>query len=269
MTTPTSYPNGQDNHHELYTKSISKALAILLTFDTEHPAQRVSDIAAKLQMNKSTVSRHLSTMLDKGYLDRDNDTGMYRPGMALITLAGIALHSNPVYRHAVPELQRLNMETGLHCNMSVPQDYEVIHLLSIGGDKTIELLTPIGHRHPMYCSAMGRAILANYAPQRIAQILSRDISFKYTDETKTSAMEITKALNYSRVQGYAAIYNELTPGKSSIAAPVFDHNREVVAAISLSGDSDDVNLSGREKALANAVKQAAGRISGKLGYFPR
>lgn len=72
-------------------KSVSKTLAILSTFDERTPMQRTSDIAARLGMNISTVSRHLNTLLDWGFLRRDDKTGCYYPGTQIISLAGAAL----------------------------------------------------------------------------------------------------------------------------------------------------------------------------------
>ena len=72
------------------TKSINKTLAILASFTDDAPQQRTTDIAAKLGLTVSTVSRHLGTLLDWGFLERDDMTGYYRPGSRIITLAGYA-----------------------------------------------------------------------------------------------------------------------------------------------------------------------------------
>ncbi len=215
------------------TKSISKALAILSTFDNYSPYQRLSDISAKLGLNTSTVSRHLSTMLDCGFLERDNDTGYYHLGVQVISLAGVALHSYEVYRHAYPVLQDLSHKLGLHCYLGIPRKNEVVHLLSIGEEHTIELLTPVGYHHPMYCSGMGRAILAHIPQEEATEILRADTSMVYAPDTKTNITEIERELKKISRYGYSVIVNELTAGKASIAAPIFGKRREVVAAISM------------------------------------
>ena len=68
-------------------KSVGKTFAILSTFNEATPIQRTSDIASKLHMNISTVSRHLNTMLDWGYLQRDDATGFYSLGLEIVALA--------------------------------------------------------------------------------------------------------------------------------------------------------------------------------------
>ena len=251
------------------TQSVEKALAILSTFSDACPHQRVTDIAEKLQLNISTVSRHLSTMLDCGFLVRDDLTGYYSLGVKIVTLAGIALHSQDVYRHAYPELLHLSQKTGLHCYLGIASGTEVIHLISIGGEETVELLTPIGYHHPMYCSAMGRAIMSQMPQDKVNSILDSDISMKYAPDTKTDRAEILKELALVKKQGYAVIINELTIGKASISSPVFNRNREPIAAISISGNIFTLNLKENEEFLSKQVRHSANKISGKMGFFPK
>ncbi len=99
-------------------KRVSKPLAILSTFNEVIPMQRTIDIAAKLHMNISTVSRHLNTMLDWGFLERDNSTGVYFWGLEIVALAGASLQNNDVYRHAYPELQQLSYKYGVHIQVA-------------------------------------------------------------------------------------------------------------------------------------------------------
>ena len=250
-------------------KSLDKALTILMTFTNDTPLQHVSDVAYKLHMNESTVSRHLSTMLDLGFVERDNTTGCYSLGMNLITLAGVSLHGHDVYRHAYPEVMRLCSETSLHCFFGIPFNSEIIHLISIGTDDTFDLFTPIGHHHPMFCSAIGKAILAAMPPDEAHKILLQQPMVPFAPETVTDISLIEKELKKTNVRGYATISNELTAGKASLAAVVLNRNRQPIGAVSICGSLMQLDLPTREKELATYVMRAANRISGKMGYFPK
>lgn len=127
------------------TKSINKTLAILSTFSDASPQQRTTDIATKLNLSISTVSRHLGTLLDWGFLERDDATGYYRPGNKIIALAGVTLQNNHIYRHAFPELRELSRTLNIHCHMSVPQGTSIIHLISLSCSNAQELMFPMGH----------------------------------------------------------------------------------------------------------------------------
>lgn len=261
--------SGDNQHKSTNTKSVSKAFAILSTFDETTPMQRTSDIAIKLNMNISTVSRHLNTMLDWGFLERDEDTGFYYPGMGIISLAGITLQNNDVFRHAFPELQIISHKYRIHSHMGVPRLTEVYHLISVCCENTSDLLIPMGHRHPMYCSAMGRAMLAYMPYSRAQDILKNSNIHTHTSHTKIDLGEINKELALTKKRGYCILKDELIEGKASLSAPVFDRNREPIAAISVSTSSHALSQLSREKELAKVVITAANKISCKLGYYPK
>ena len=252
----------ESRHKASKTKSVSKTLAILSTFDETTPMQRTSDIAMKLDMN-------ISTMLDWGFLERDDSTGFYYPGLEIVALAGAALQNNDVFRHAFPELQRLSYKYGVHGHMGIPRKTEVAHLISSSSERTMELFIPMGHRQPMYCCAMGRALLA-YMPYAKAQdILKNSDLQKRTPETKVDLWEISQELIHTKQKGYCLLLNELTEGKGSIAAPVFNRERLPIAAVSVSASAHSISQPQRERELAKAVMAVAGKISGKLGYYPK
>lgn len=265
----TMIQSAESNSKDSNTKSVSKTFAILSTFNEITPMQRTSDIAAKLHMNVSTVSRHLNTMLDWGLLERDHSTGFYFVGLSVVALAGTALQNNNVFRHASPELQKLSNKYNVHSHMAVPRKLDIIHLISNCCESTTDLLIPMGHSHPMYCSAMGRAILAYLPSAKAQEILKNSNLQKYTSETKTDLRQINQELLYTKHKGYCILINELSEGKGSIAVPIFDRNRIPIAAISVSSSARSFSQPQRELELGKAVKTAAGKISGKLGYYPK
>ena len=259
----------EGSHKGSNAKSVSKTLEILSTFNELAPEQRTSDIANKLHMNISTVSRHLNTMLDWNFLERDDSTGYYSLGLEIVALAGAALQNNDVYRHAYPELQQLSYKYGVHSHMGVPRAVDVVHLISICCENTMELLIPMGHCHPMYCSAMGRAIMAYQSSGEVQRVLRDSDLKKFTPETKVELQEIQQELARTRQRGYCMIFDELSENIGSLAVPIFDRNRNPVAAISISASAHSLSQPQRERELAKAVTTAAGKISGKLGYYPK
>lgn len=249
-------------------KSVSKTLAILSLFTEGERMLRTSEIAERLHMNISTVSRHLNTLLDGGFLERDDATGYYYPGLEIVTLAGVALKSKSIYRHAYPELQQLSFNMKVLSHLSIPDGNEIVHLVCCCCEDKTELLYPLGHRQPMYCAAMGRAMLAYLPEEEALRILKSSNLQKYTPETQTDLRGILESLRIVRSKGYCATNNQLHMGKGSIAAPVFDWTRKPVGAISISTQSHRLLAQVDEERFARMVTLVAGKISGKLGYYP-
>ena len=250
-------------------QSVNKTLAILSTFNEATPMQRTSEIAARLGLHISTVSRHLNTLLDSGFLSRDDDTGYYYPGIKIVSLAGITLQNTDVYRHSYSEIQALAHSAKVYSHMSIPDGTDIVHLICISGKSSNDLMIPMGHRHPMYCSAMGRIILAYMPKDQVSSILKRSHLEKHTAETLISEPEICQEIEKARKQGYCVLQNELTHGVASVAAPVFNRSRIPVAAISISTSIWRLDQPQSERELSKAVISAANNISGKLGYYPR
>lgn len=153
--------------------------------------------------------------------------------------------------------------------MGVPRGTDIVHLISSSCEKTMDLIIPMGHRHPMYCSAMGRAVLAYLPASKVQEIIKRSELLKLSEETKIDPEEIKQELVRTRQKGYCVLINELIDGQGSIAAPIFDRNRNPLAAISVSASENRLCDPAQEKLLAKHVLAAATRISSKMGYYPR
>lgn len=250
------------------TKSVGKTLAILTTFTPATPVQRTSDIAAKLGMSISTVSRHLNTLFDAGFLGRDEKTGCYHLGIRILELAGVATQESEVYRYSYSELHKVAFEHNIHCHMAIPYEEDIIHLVSAQSESTKALFIPMGHRQPMYCTAMGRAMMAFMPQNRVMEILKMSDLKKRTDYTKVSVKDIERELDLARKGGYCILREELSDNKASIAAPIFDRYREPIAAISVSTSRTALEHPERERELIKVVRSASSKISGMLGYFP-
>lgn len=259
----------KDNSDSAGNKSLIKALSILSTFDASTPMQRTSDIALRLNMNISTVSRHLNTLLDWGFLERDDMTGFYSAGYKIIALAGAALQNNDVYRYASVELPKLSMRCNIHSHMGIPRMGCIVHIISNSCEKTSDLLMPMGHCQPMYCSAMGRAILAFLPQNKSSEILKNSNRQKYASETKTELNDLKNELKRAHKDGYAIVINELNDDTASLAAPIFDRNGTPIAAISVSTSARSLSRVERQRELAQEVVHTANKISAKIGYFPK
>lgn len=116
---------------------------------------------------------------------------------------------------------------------------------------------------------MGKAILGFLPLDEAHALLCEQPLQRYAPDTILDIREIEKELRKVRSQGYATISNELTAGKSSIAAPIRDRSRKIIGAVSISGSISQMDLLSKEKALAKMIIGTASKISGKMGYFPK
>jgi DNA-binding IclR family transcriptional regulator len=247
-------------------QSVERALSILNCFTDSEPQLRVGDLARRLGLPQSTVSRLLTTMEALEFIERDPLTGMVRPGLQLVTLAGVSLNQIPVQRQAQTELSLVASELGLAANLAILRDDEIFYLTTFQGPKAPKQFTMIGKRNPVHCTAIGKTLLA-YLPDDEREALLQRIEYpRHTPYTASSPDQLRSMLALVRQQGYATEREELALGRACVAAPIRDSTGKVIAAASISGPLSALALDRREPELVARVIEMTDRISWNLGW---
>lgn len=123
----------------------------------------------------------------------------------------------------------------------------------------------IGTRRPVYCSAIGKALVAFLPEPELTELLTSLTFERRTSQTITNVDRFRRELVRVRELGYAVDNEEFEEGLRCLAAPIFNHRGRVIATIGISGPTHRLN-SETMPALAEAVKDAAAAISRELGY---
>ncbi len=249
------------------TQAVERALAALLCFTDAEPKLRVSDVARRVGLTQSTVSRLLTTLEALGFVERDVRAGAYQLGPTLVTLAGIALNQSEVRRQAVAELSEIATTLGLAANLAVLREDAIFYLATVEGPRAPKAFTMIGKRNPLHCTGIGKALLAHLPEPDRTAIVERLSYPRFTPNTIGVPDELLADLDRIVARGYALEREELAFGRACVAAPIRDASGVVLAALSISGPLSALDLDRREAELASYVIEAADRVSHKLGYL--
>ncbi|MCP8970501.1 IclR family transcriptional regulator [Ectobacillus ponti] len=244
--------------------SVKNALSLLRCFTLETPEWKVTDLAAHLQLGKSTVSRMLTTLASEGFVQKNPETHKYRLGLTILHLNTVAVSCLEVSREALPVLTRLVQETGETAHISVLQDDAVVYLNKVECKHPVKILTHVGRQNPAHCTSSGKIILAHQSEQRVDAFIAKGLQ-KYTPNTVTDPQDFKAMLQKAKKQGYAISMEEINEGVGSIAAPIRDYTGRVVYAVSVIGPVHRMNP--HEPSILHRVKLAAHEISERLGYF--
>lgn len=245
-------------------QSVERAVAVLKLFGESEPELGVSELARRLQLHKSTVSRLLSTLEAGGFVKQDARSGRYRLGLQLATLAGLALTQYELRDVARPLLQELAIETGETTTVSVIDGMEAVNIDQVLAPQPVKHLGWIGRRLPLHCTAAGKPLLAHLPSSTVERYLTRPLA-SYTARTVTSPELLRRELERIRAQGFAVGQEEYEADLSAVGSAVRDHRGDVVASITVSGPSFRLSPH-RLVQLGNTVRQAAERISAQLGH---
>lgn len=243
-------------------QSVSRAIQIIRCFEN-YEELGVTEISKMVELHKSTTFGLISTLEVNKLLEKNDYTGKYRLGLELFRLG---TKVNSTLRHlAIPYLEQLVKMYQETVNLVVIDDLSVIYLEKVESTRSMRISTMVGGRLPLYCTAVGKAIMANMPMEELNRMLSRMEFTKYTDKTVYDTKSILETLEKAKSNGYAEESEELEIGLSCVAAPIYNHFNNPFAAISLSGPTFRMNESFR-KEISVTLKQFTQEISKKLGY---
>jgi IclR family pca regulon transcriptional regulator len=252
-----------------YSQSLERGLAILGCFTPSRPVLGIADIADDLGMSRSTTHRYVITLVALGYLEQ-GASRKYRLGLRVTDLGMSALNSTGLREHAHPYLEELRQRTSYTTNLGVLDGTDVLYVDRVRsyrrGQSTIDLNLHPGSRLPAYCTAMGKLLLANLPESEQRDLIAAMKLTKRGPNTITSKKALREELDEVLAAGFAVNDQELAAGLYSIAAPVRNEAREVVAAVNLSAHSSMISLEEMVDALGPHLVSTADRISARLGY---
>lgn len=238
-------------------QSIERAFTVLSALSTG-PAG-VTDIADRVGLPKSTVSRLLSTLESIGAVEQISAGGEYRIGWTMLELAASARPGRSLISVARPHLVELNRRTGESAGLSIPDGLEMLYLDQVNPDSELQVRDWTGHRIPMHAVPSGQVVLAN--DERLVERITAAPMQRFTAHTITSARQLRARLREVSDLGYAMAVEEFADGLNSVAAPVRDREGRVVAALHVYGQADRVPGERTVEELGTLVREAASRIS--------
>jgi DNA-binding IclR family transcriptional regulator len=244
--------------------AIQHAIAVLSAFSAGEPLLGVNEIARRIRLHKSTVSRILATLQDAHLVERDPASGRFTLGAGIVALAGPLLANLNVREVAQPYLRQLADETGESVSLSIWNHGEAVNVDQVFGPGLIQHIAPVGSRNPAHCTATGKLFLACAPPDEVRAILGRGFP-RFTERTIGDAETLLLELERVRTNGYAINDRELADNLIAVAAPVRDHRGQVVAAVGVSAPAFG-DVPARLDQFAVLVKATAAGISRRLGY---
>jgi len=244
--------------------AVGKAFAILDAIG-QRGQIGISDLAAQLDMSKTTVHRFLQTLRGLGYVEQEGDTERYRLTIQLFQLGALALENVDLVREADKEMRLISQQTRETVHLGAFDEDSIIYIHKIDADYGLRMQSRIGRRNPLYSTAIGKVLLAWRDPAEAREILSHVEFKKSTSKTLASAEAVLNILPNVREQGYGEDDEEQEEGLRCLAVPIFDRLGHVAAALSLSFPSIRCGADTRTHYIA-LLKHAGAAISVRLGY---
>jgi DNA-binding IclR family transcriptional regulator len=247
--------------------SLSRGLQILYLLAEETGPLGVTDIAGRLSVDPSTSYRLLAT-LEKHKFIRQESNKKYTLGFGVVTIASALLRQIDVAAIATPYLRELMTSTGESAHVAIADGNRAAFVAQASAPGMLRVDNPLGSHEPLYCTAVGKALLAEAEPLRVRTLIGSAPLTRYSPNTITNLEMLMTELQRTRDRGYGFDDEELHPGVRCIAAAVRDHSGAIVAAVGISAPASRLTRE-RTAALVAAVQQTAVDLSAELGYSKR
>jgi DNA-binding IclR family transcriptional regulator len=245
----------------LFASTLARGLEVLTTFRAGNPSMNLPEIAAAAGITKSAAQRFAFTLETLGYLRKDPQSKRYQLTPRTLSLGLGYLQTNNLIDRASPYLHQLNRECHESCNLSEPDDHQMVFVARFPSHNQVMIPMPLGLSLPMYCTASGRAYLSRLPVQFCASLLDAMPRSAHTHATITELDALMDKIAEARDDGYSSIEGEYFLGDISLAAPIVDTVGMPLGAINISVPASRWSLDEARKAFAPALIHTAHAIS--------
>lgn len=213
-------------------KTTGTALRILEVLQ-ELEGAGIAEITSKVDCSKSTVYKHLNTLVDERYVVKED--GKYYVGLRFLRFGEHARKRRKLYHIAKPEMESLAEETGEMSNLLVEENGRGVLLNRESSANAVSLDTDVGKEVYLHSTANGKAILAELPRERVEEIVDRHGLPKATEQTTTDRGNLFDQLETIRERGWAVDDEERLEGLRCVAVPIVAPNGPILGALSVSG----------------------------------
>jgi DNA-binding IclR family transcriptional regulator len=265
VTSPMEFDRAAAGARDQYRiQCLNRAIQLLDLVGECDDLPTLATVCQYTGLHKSTAHRLLMVLERSGMIERTEDN-RFRLGMKLYELGIRALDQVDLRARVRPHFRRLSAQVRETIHLGVLQKASVVYLEKM--DPNARSVCPgssTGSSNPVYCTAMGKAMLA-YLPPEAADTVIAGIRFRrFTPNTLGSECELREALERIRRRGYAVDDEEIEEGVRCIGAPIFSAGGIPIAAVSVSGPVARIT-SLRASGIAECLLRCCRDISGSLG----
>jgi len=250
-----------DGPYQLH--SLDRAVSVLEVLGESDAPLSLAEICHRMGLHKSTAHRSLMVLERSALIERTQEN-RFRLGLKLYELGNRAVEQIDLRARVQPYFRRLAAQVGETVHLSVLQKTSVVYLDKVEPNRRVCMSSKIGTSNPVYCTSMGKAMLAFQPIETIEQIAAKIRFVRYTPKTLCTREALLKALERVRRRGYAIDDEEIELGVRCIGAPIFNEKHRAIAAVSVSGPASRITAQS-VPVFAEHLLRCCREISASLG----
>lgn len=248
--------------------SVEKVIQIIECLAKSGEPMRLNDLSQKVGMPDSTVLRIVNTLVQKGYAYQEENTHRYALTLRFASIGQMVSNTLQIRDIVKPYLKKLSSLSGESTCLAIEEEMEVIYIdVEDGVDGMLKIMQRIGKRAPLHATGVGKLFLSQYSPEKLQRMAEVKGLAPLTEHTLTTLKALRVAIEKIKTQGYAMDDEECELGARCIAAPLYNYENKIIAAISITGPSLRIHDEKMEQ-LKTLILETSQTISQQLGYHP-
>ncbi|MEP2920835.1 MAG: IclR family transcriptional regulator [Sulfitobacter sp.] len=245
---------------------LNKSVALMDALSRAEGAVRFVDLVKSAGLPKSTSHRLLASLVREGLVSFDERTQKYSLGLKLMTWASRTWNNIDVANVAVEEMELLHAQVGEQVSLAVRDGMNVVYVRATDSNQKLNITaSQIGDREAAHCTAVGKVMLA-FLPDAVLQEFLGTIELhRFTEHTITAPELFSAQLSKIKQTGFAYSDREQHDLIRGIAAPIYDFEGRVIAALNVWAPVFRVEAD-TLLGWADPLMHTAARISQKMGH---
>jgi DNA-binding IclR family transcriptional regulator len=248
-------------------QTLDRAFAVLDLLASSSALLAVAEVVDALHLHKSTAHRLLKVLERHRMVERAQN-GKYRLGLRLCNLGSRAIEQYDLRDRAYPHLRTLVSAVAETAHLCILEKMHLIYIDKQEPEQRIRMISRVGASSPIYCTAVGKAILATMPRARVEEMLPQLDTRRFTRRTITSREALLEELERTKRRGYAVDDEEREEGVRCAGVAIFNARGEAIAALSISGPSFRMTMQKIPRIVCELMTCAQG-IQQDLRYTPR
>lgn len=246
------------SHSRDHVTSLQRGLSVMEIL-AGHPAGlTLTEMAEKAGLTRAGARRFLLTLAATGYAEQQGRR--FRLSPRLISVARIWLGGASLWTYAEPFMREVSVGLNESCSAAVLSGEDVVYVARVPGRTILSVALHVGTRLPAYCTSMGRVLLSGLPNAERKSFLAGATIRANTPKTVTSKRELADIVGQVAAANYAIVDEELELGLRSIAVPIRDRSRAIVAAINVSTQSARCSVKEMQRDFLPPLRDAARKI---------
>jgi IclR family transcriptional regulator, pca regulon regulatory protein len=256
----------RDSRSGDFVEALAKGIAVIESFDAQHPDMTLSDIARRTGTTPAAARRSLLTLMALGYVGQVGKRFHLTPKVMI--LGGAFYSSARVDEVLGPEVRHIVETFGDACSVAVLVGQEVLYIAHASASRARRASAVVGARYPAFATSLGRVLLAGLPEPALEAYLSALEPPRLTNRTLIDKDELRCAIASARDEGYATTVDQLDYGITALAVPIRGPDGRTVAALNSSGYTGMITPDDMIRDRLIELRATASRIGASVARYP-